>query len=601
MPTSSTGCPTVPFPLDYTKRTTASELKNVAMMSVQENLIWLEQGAAPAIKGNLDQIHPARLVYGFFKARKTGLLVVADGVLKVRLYLCDGVLFPYRKGIFSEPEFVRFLQGQNLITEDERLSYQKIARDEKTGVVELMIKRRVIDADLAGKAADLFFRKNVNGLFSWRHGGYAFHEVGLPEVEEKPDPAQMLRWIVAGVREKYNPAMIEQRLERRLRTPLRLAGALPVPLEELLQNKAERQVGEMIGEGASLDRIMNESTLGATDARALVFALLTIECCKFKSGIKRPDSPARERATVARPLLRLFRAAEASVDRIHREVVREEAQPAPRAGEVELAIAEPESEESLRRELIERLQKFAEERQSRRSGDAETRAAAANHAAAAEAAAERFPDPEKHEEDIEAVLGDQPPAGDTADADELASPDEVDAIIGDEDEVKLADLDEPASPKSDEFFANLEATGGGEALLDSSREMLFSAEDPPDQINQLGISLLEQGLWAKAREMFELAVSRGFPDPSAKARLGYALYHEISHESDRFAQAAAWIQKAITQNPKDATGYLYMGQLYQAEGDLSMAELYYVRAVEVDRECVEAKELIRQLHQERKK
>ncbi len=554
------------------------------MMPAQQNLIWIERAATASIKGDLSQIHPARLLYGFFRAHKTGLLVVTDGVVKLRFYLRDGALFPYHQGIFAEPEFARFLQGQNLITEEERLNYLKLSEHEKVGTVELLVKRRIVDRDLAKKAADLFFQKNVVVFFSWRHGGYLFYDHELPGTDVPPTPVQTLQRILEGVREKYNPGMIEQRLAKRLQTTLKLTAAPPAPLDLLLRNPADRQVVELIAAGATLERIMAESSLGPTDARALVFGLLTIDYCKFKPGIPRPERAPKEATLPHDPLQRLFRIAEVSLDRIRRELARQERSAAVR--EEEITVTEDEAhDEELRRRLLDHLHKYNEERTTRDDALSKADEAVGHRSpAAADLAEPRQP----------AAPLDEP-------AEELvAGPDAADVAPDDLGDVTLADLGEiPA--KLDPAFTNFDEMAVSEKLLDDSREMLFSAEDPPEQIFQLAVSLFEQSMWAKAREMFEIALQRGYDAPEVKARLGIALYFETTTDPQRFRNAAAWIQKAITQQPKNSVGYLYMGKLYQTEGDLSMAELYFVRAVEADPECTEAKEIIRRLYLDRKK
>jgi len=573
------------------------------MIPVEENLIWIERAGSPSIKGNFDQIHPARLLYGFLKARKNGLLVVTDGVVKLRLYLLEGTPAPYQRGIFAEPEFLRFLQGQNLITEEERHSYAKLAREQKESAVDLLIKRQVVEHGFAARAADLFYRKNVIGLFSWRHGTYVFYDHALPDAEQTPDVAQTLRWIVEGIREKYNPGMIEQRLGKRLRAPLKMVAPLPVPIDQLLERQADRQVAEMIAEGTSLERITAESSLGAIDSRALVFALLTIEYCKFKSSVKRPERLLKEAAASTDPLQRLFRAAESSLDRIRREVAREERQ-TPADKEEEITVDERAHEAELRRRLLDHMQKMAAGRSAKPEPEPAPEPEPTRPADdSADKTIMDLPEDKPAPRDFadETLMTDLPAPEkplSSAEEDLLSDPGAAEADYGDADDLTLGEID-PNTPKSGEMFANADELGSN--LLDNTREMLFSMEDPPEQIYQLAISLFEQALWPKARETIEIAIQRGYNDAQAKARLGYALYHELAHDPERFRHAAAWVQKAITQSPKESVGYLFLGKLYQEEGDKNMAEMYFVRALEVDRECAEAKESIRRLYQDRRK
>ena len=80
---------------------------------------WLQKLETPDIKGNFDQVHPAKLLFGFFQARKTGVLFVNDGVVKFYLYLSQGCLVPYKAGIYEEREYHRYLRSRGTITDEE--------------------------------------------------------------------------------------------------------------------------------------------------------------------------------------------------------------------------------------------------------------------------------------------------------------------------------------------------------------------------------------------------------------------------------------------------------------------------------------------------
>lgn len=581
---------------------------------------WLEKLETPDIKGNFDQVHPAKLLFGFYQARKTGVLFVNDGVVKFYLYFSQGCLVPYKEGIFEEREFHRYLRSRGMITDEEFYAFAKQAREQQVNFVEYLLTKQVTTQSDVDKMAGVFYSKNVKGLFSWRHGGYCFYSTILPHLHEKGDQLQMLRTIVDGVREKYHPGMIEQRLEKRMRAPLKLYAKTPLPLEDLLVTEHEQKVHEWIRDGATLSHIITESELGATDARALIFVLLTINACKFATKAKKKAKVADKDDTVStippNRLTRLFSMAEKNIDRLHKEFKNQPSEPTPLAWPApandEIPIELDNPEEELRRRLQEHIRHMKKQQgdvpptDEKKLGksvlcakemDELDMGGSLNENQTGDEP-ENLSDSEElrmmvDEETAESNLPDVDLSGKAKD--ELASPDEVDFIMDGESDLKLGEIDD----EDKHLIGGTDKRDLNEGFLDDSSPILFSDDDPPEHIYQLGVSLIEQEYWGKAHEMIRTALDRGLENPLAKIHLGLAYYHDRADDSDRFHQASEWVQEGIAAMGKDPTGYLTLGKIYLEEGDKAMAELYFIKALEIDRDCVEAKEMIRKIYQER--
>jgi len=593
---------------------------------------WLQKLETPDIKGNFDQVHPAKLLFGFFQARKTGVLFVNDGVVKFYLYLSQGCLVPYKAGIYEEREYHRYLRSRGIITDEEFYAYSKQAREQGSNFVEFLLQLKITTRSDTEKLADEFYGKNVKGLFSWRHGGYSFYSTILPHLSEKVDQLQMLRTIVDGVREKYHPGMIEARLEKRMRTPLKPYPKSPLPLNDLLVTEQEQQVYEWIRNGATLSYILGESELGATDARALIFALLTINACKFATTAKKRQKNVDKSEQISTiptdRLARLFSMAEKSVDRIHNEYKDRPPTPAYRerpTADEEIPIETDNMEEELRRRLQDHIQQLKEQRPAVQAPEA---AKSVKTVMRTEEPEEPIPMPNASAEEMgELDMGDpftdghkdkdetsisdedelqsmvdremsEPPADDFASPDgfeeDLAGPDEVDFVLDGESDLKLGEIED-----NGEHLIGDADSGLDEGFIEDGAPIQFSDSDPPEHMFQLAVSLIDQEFYGKAHEVIRTALDRGLDNPLAKIYLGLAYYYDRAGDSDRFHKAAQYIQEGIAAVGKDPVGFLTLGKLYLEEGDKAMAELYFIKALEIDRDCIEAKEMIRKIYQER--
>jgi len=607
------------------------------MQTVTADLAWLQTVDVPLIKGNFDQVHPAKFFVGLFKAGKTGVLVVDDSVVKQNLFFHNGCLVFYQPGVFEDKGFARHLQLQGVLAEDEYLAYRKLAEKNGTNPINLLIEKQILDGDFVGKVAELFYRKNASNIFSWRNGAYTFYETDLPNCQPEIHSKQTLRWIIDGVREHYFHGMIEQRLQKRMKTPLKPAADAPVKLEALAKNENERKIIDWIKQGSTINAIMAESELGASNARAYIFALLIIGECKFAAKTKRKKRQPKEVEPLpSDPLHALFKLAEKSVDRIKREVeYAKEHEIAAQPAEEEIPIEREELADELRKRLKDKLSKISAAKQ--KADEAETIAPDDAMAAdAAETTQKKIGDTAKSAEEMgEIEIGD-PFMGETlGEADEepileqdeleeidryaeqsaaeeqksvtesettysedqLAGPDAADVALGENGEVELGDLD--FEVEDEETLLDPDGDARLDGLLDEDKPILFSEDDPPEHILQLGISLVEQELWSQALEVLKTAIDRGSDDPRAKVYLGLTLYRELEGDPNRFNQAVEWVQQGVSADPGLAVGYITLGKIYLEEGDRDMAELYMVKALEVDRDCVDAKEVIRQIYQER--
>jgi tetratricopeptide (TPR) repeat protein len=569
----------------------------------------------PVIKGNLDQIHPAKLIFGFFKAKKTGALRFNEDTNDIWLYLVNGCLAPYERGVYAQDDFARNLVRVGLLGKREYALFSRRAEREKSFVVQMLIDENTLDREMVRRLAEGYFERGVIGVFSWRRGTYTYFE--KPELEGfegEADPLRTVRWILDGIRLKYHPNWIEKRLEKRIDAPLKVFAEAPLPLDRVLISEGEREVGDMIRQGVTLARLIATSRLTPAEVRALVYGLLTIECVKFevKNKEKKPR-PARVRPEPPNPLENLFREAEASLTRIHLEAASELAREREAKYEGEPpAAAAPETPQDVARQMLETLrhlqaanapapapapnedEEFAEALAAAMTAGQEAAPPvdvgpaldlSSLRRAEARPAAEEPAEPEPAEEP-------SPPA-DATDAPPPAAEGFGEQYLKDLRDVEEAPA-EAAAEENEQVGAS--AAGSDDVFAEAVDDMTLNPDEPPDQLFKMGAALLEQGQYHNGYRAIAQAIEKGYATPEAKIQLGWAEFHAFPDDPERFTKATELVQQGIDQDPKQAQGYLWMGKLYLAAGDKSMAELYLVRAVEVDRDCRAAKELIRKLY-----
>jgi len=117
----------------------------------------------------------------------------------------------------------------------------------------------------------------------------------------------------------------------------------------------------------------------------------------------------------------------------------------------------------------------------------------------------------------------------------------------------------------------------------------------PEELVKLGIDLLQDGKFAKAEMFFKKAVDLDPNMASAYPYLGWAHYNASMSSPDRKAEAELIIKQGIKINNRLFEHFLYMGKIYQAENQPDFAELYYVKALELNRECIEARDQIKKI------
>jgi hypothetical protein len=168
-------------------------------------------------------------------------------------------------------------------------------------------------------------------------------------------------------------------------------------------------------------------------------------------------------------------------------------------------------------------------------------------------------------------------------------------------------LEPPAPLKSEGGLEGADDFGLGEGATDAemardedeitTESLLMDIEDysnPEDLVKQAGF-LLDDGKWLDARRFLKKAIELDENYADAYALLGWAVFNDPS-DMDNKLEGERLIKKGLRLNPGRYLHFLYLGKVYSALGQYEFAELHFVKALELNIECSEAKEEIKRIH-----
>ena len=561
---------------------------------------------AGVIKGKLDAVHPAKLLAGFLVAKKSGILTFQDGGARLVIHLSDGCVVCDRQMVIRDRNFAQYLVTRGQITADELANYTKRAKAEDRRPIDLMLEQKVIERPEMERLAEEFYWKSTPGLFSWKRGEYLFQDRAIEHQGQSTSPEAAATFIVEGIAQRYDPLVIKERLAKRMDTALKLvepqnrieAGDGDAKVKDQKVEKdhsivkmvdpdvlaTKVQMGPVLSairKGATPARIVADMEGRRTNALAFIYAMLTLGFVKFVGeGRRKPLRGAAKRA--ADPFEKLFEEASRGVDRIRAQVASGKFTPKVPGIEVEI-----EDEELTTGALEEKLQKLLEIKRLKRqilAGQGNGEGAGVDELSDDEqptiAPAESADD-----FDFDLDAGDAPApelSGFTDFSDgETTSLDALDTIEG----APGYNFDPNPAEELVEEFADLDL---------ETANVRFGAEDSVETILAALKNFCDENRWKEAEAAFAELTYRSYDGADALAYAGWARYHLGG--DDPFAAGAGLLQKAIQSNPRLDLPFLLMGRIYLEEHDNGMAELYFVRAIEVNPDCFEAKDYIRKIY-----
>ncbi|RME00277.1 MAG: DUF4388 domain-containing protein [Deltaproteobacteria bacterium] len=130
----------------------------------------------------------------------------------------------------------------------------------------------------------------------------------------------------------------------------------------------------------------------------------------------------------------------------------------------------------------------------------------------------------------------------------------------------------PSARESDEFLESLQAITQGEEAFQKGNEYLDGND------------------FSKAVAAFRRAVELDDQNPNHLAYLGWSIFQAGSENAEARKEAIDLLKKSIQLNPRFSRAYYFLGMVYKHDEQIDLADMSFSRALELDKNCVEAKE-----------
>lgn len=536
------------------------------------------------VKGSLTQVPFAKVLNFINQAGKSGILALSQGKRKVHIHFDRGEIVYVTSSYFPDMSLGDYLVKEGKISKEINDESVDNCRQDKTKQGAYLVEKGHLSPHELYEALNKQVTEKLFKLFLWAEGEFFFREGEIIGEEHRILNISFPNLLYRGIR-FYLPLdrpPVEFRGRKEDIIVKRFAGRYKI--EDLKLGPAEVRIYNLVNGERTLRQIVSLANMNKRIAYKVLYALYLLEMVGFPEAFRsdRITKMAKEKRTprtagggfeisISNDLIA---EAMASVDRIREEVQKDDefedfeeperparvakpAKPAKQTVEADfvskvdqsLGAATPPRRESIRPEAPV-VDPFAQ----------------APVARAAET-------PTGHDLFGDATL--EPPA----------SPAEKKSAIADD----LGFGAETDAFGTEEFSAE-------EPEPDSSLFMdVDDYSNPEDLIKQAGY-LLDDGNWTEARRFLTKALDLDENNADAYALLGWAIFNDEA-DNNRVNQSEQIIRKGMRINPGRYLHFLYLGKIYAAMKQYEFAELHFVKALELNHECSEAKDEIKRIHQ----
>ncbi|MDP8223487.1 MAG: DUF4388 domain-containing protein [Candidatus Lernaella stagnicola] len=549
------------------------------------------------VKGSLTQVPFPKVLNFVNLAGKSGILALSQGKRKVHIHFDRGEIVYVTSSYFPEMLLGEYLVNEGLIGKEVHEESIEVVRAEKVKLGAYLVEKGHLSPHDLYDALNMQVSKKLFKMFAWTEGDFFFREGEIIGEEHRILNISFPNLLYRGIRFYMPLTKPPQGFRGRKEDVLvkRLAGRYRI--EDLQLGPADVRVFNLLNGERTLRQIIAASNMSKRSAYKVLYALFLLELVGFPEAYrsdritteKKKKKQAREKKKGAGFEIQvsndLIAEAMASVDRIRQE------------SETDVQFGDFQPSDSM-----QSAQQMAGLSHSGR-GAADPAAEFLSKVDASLADA-----PETSSEDF--LTGEQrrtapaPPEESADDYGLAAAAPDTDPFatlgggsdFGDVDLGEAADLgdggvsvDDYGLDNDGDFDTEQEASGGG-LLMD-----VDDFSNPEDLVKQAGY-LLDDSNWEEARRFLQKAIEIDENNCDAYALLGWAMFNANPHDSDNVREAEGAIKNGMKINPNRYLHFLYLGKIYAATEQFEFAELHFVKALELNVECSEAKEEIKRIH-----
>ncbi len=537
------------------------------------------------VKGSLLQVPFPKVLNFINQAGKSGILALSQGKRKVHIHFDRGEIVYVTSSYFPDLGLGDFLMKEGKITLQVQEESVDKARAAKMKQGAYLVEKGYLSPHDLYEALNKQVQEKLFSLFVWAEGDFFFKEGGIVDEEHRILNISFPILLYRGVRSYMPMDRPPVEFRGRKESPLvkRLAGRYKV--EDLRLGPAETRVYNLINGSHTMRQIIALSNMSKRAAYKVLYGLYLLELIGFPEAAKtdqlkmttrkgKEEKPEKKQGYEISVAEDLIAEAVASVDRIKKEV---ESEP-----EEELPF-EPESRPMRKPRApqpVDEAAEFAARVDETLGEGGRMRAPREEFTAASRPAKQPIDDFGGDAFAQPAPVGGEPEPfefgeekGKAAATDSGANADWGDEPLAPEDELGPVEQESPG----EDMFVDLD-----------------EYSNPEDLIKQANV-LLDEGRWSEARQFLDKALTLDEKNADVYALLGWAIFKEdVSGGSMKDAEQM--IKKGIKIDPKRYLHYLYLGKIYAATNQREFAELHFVKALELNVECTEAKEEIKRIY-----
>jgi tetratricopeptide (TPR) repeat protein len=513
------------------------------------------------VKGSLTQVPFPKVLNFINQAGKSGILALSQGKRKVHIHFDRGEIVYVTSSYFPEMSLGEYLVKEGKITQEVREQSIENTRQDKVKQGTYLVEKGFISPHELYEALHNQVTRKLFKLFSWTDGEFFFREGEIITEEHRILNISFPNLLYRGIRSHLplDKPPIEFRGRKEDLLVKRFAGRYRI--EDLKLGPAETRLYNFVNGERTLRQIVALASISKAAAYKVIYALFLLELVGF------PEA---------------FRS-----DRITQQGKEKREPAAPRAEGYEIQISNDILADAMA--AVDRARestKQEEDEAPRRPAAAAPTAGGYAYSFAAPAAPPPAESPKRSAPEREEAPPAETPAVDFAPAPPAALSDDLfqDAAL---------EKSPPPGAPADEAPAAFADSALPEEVADKLMMDVDDYTNADDLIKQAGY-LLDDGNWSAARRFLTKAVELDENNADAYALLGWAVFNDSANAVGR-AEGERTVKKGMKLAPGRFLHFLYLGKIYAAQEQFEFAELHFIKALELNVECSEAREEIKRI------
>ncbi|MCC6158626.1 MAG: DUF4388 domain-containing protein [Deltaproteobacteria bacterium] len=507
------------------------------------------------VKGTLAQLPLPKALLYVHQAEKTGILAVTRGPKKVHIHFDRGHLVHVTSSYFPGLALGEYLVKEGRITQDVADESFENTRTGRTKQGMYLVEHGHLSPHELYEALNTHVLVKLQRLFEWPDGDIFFKQGEIVEAEHRILKTSVTNLVFTGIRDFFPMTTLPREFKGRKEMVMHRRPDCRIRVEDMAFGPMGSRVYNVVNGQRTLRQVIAGSKMPKGQAYKILYALFLMGFIGF------PESLHESR-----------RRAESS----------KTAKPAAEPGRegYEISIDEDLIAQAL--ESVDRIKETVKRREDPTGWvDIPIASAPAAGRAQAEPVHPIAPEPA---DDLDLSLGDD--SLDTTD---------FDADLGDAEPLDAADQGFSWDDDSPGFGDDQSPAGFGDADITSYMETgddLSSYTSADDLVKQ-AVYFIEEGRFDEAERYLNRAVEVEQDYAEAYPYLGWCIYNNSSGTD--FVRAESIVKKGMAKKPGMYQAFLFLGKMYMRENQRDFAELHFVKALELNIDCAEAKEEIKNI------